>query len=88
MLSIKSWRIYYADGSTFDSTRGRWADAPPFGVECIVYYHADERKTIYGGRDNGDIYEHAGEDGIKMGLWMDSEGFYRIYNLALQSSSP
>lgn len=31
------WRIYYADGSTFDSNQGEHEDAPPFGVICIVY---------------------------------------------------
>ena len=31
------WRIYYADGSTFDSSQGEHEDAPPFGVICIVY---------------------------------------------------
>ena len=30
------WRIYYDDGSTFDS-QGGCEDAPPFGVICIIY---------------------------------------------------
>jgi hypothetical protein len=29
------WRIYYADGSVFDSARGDPGDAPPTGVVCI-----------------------------------------------------
>ena len=29
------WRIYYGDGSTFDSDMGAPADAPPVGVICI-----------------------------------------------------
>lgn len=30
------WRIFYADGSTFDSTQGAPDDAPGYGVEVIV----------------------------------------------------
>lgn len=30
------WRIFYSDGSTFDSTQGRSGDAPAFGIVCIV----------------------------------------------------
>jgi hypothetical protein len=91
MLKIKSWRIYYADGSTFDSTMGKWADAPPFGVQCIVYYHPDGWKTIQSEADDKSVYTFLGEeelDGVKMGLWMDSNGYYRIIDLANKSSSP
>ena len=31
------WRIYYADGSTFDSSQGSHLDAPGDGVLVIVY---------------------------------------------------
>ena len=30
------WRIYYADGTTFDNVRGAWKDAPAHGVVCVV----------------------------------------------------
>ena len=30
------WRIYYDDGSTFDSTMGRPHEAPPEGFICAV----------------------------------------------------
>ncbi len=30
------WRIYYSDGSTFDSTQGTSDDAPAFGVQVIL----------------------------------------------------
>jgi hypothetical protein len=89
MLEIKAWRIYYADGSTFDSTMGRWADAPAFGVQCVVYYHVPPYKTLDGPADG--VYTYLGEEGyegIKMGLWMDAEGYYRIANLAEKSVMP
>lgn len=39
------WRIYYADGSTFDSTMGEPHEAPPEGFVCAVGY--DETGTRY-----------------------------------------
>lgn len=92
MLPIKAWRIYYADGSTFDSTQGTMAEAPAFGVQCRVWYHVTddqgrEFKTIDGGEKDGDVFVH--EDGsLKMGLWMDTEGHYRIMDAAARSSAP
>ena len=32
-----AWRIYYDDGSTFDSSMGEPEDVLAFGVICIVY---------------------------------------------------
>ena len=88
MLPIKAWRVYYADGSTFDSTQGTWAEAPPFGVQCIVWYHEPPRKTLDGGLDDGDVYVMEGEADVKMGLWMGTEGYYRIHDLARRSTMP
>jgi len=96
MLPVESWRIFYEDGSDFSSEDGPWAEAPAFGVQCVVYYHVPDedglqRKTQDGGVDNGDVYFYQGEEpyvGIKLGLWMDSEGFYRIQDLASRSTKP
>ena len=90
MLPVKSWRITYEDGSEFTSADGTWAEAPPFGVQCVVYYHA-EGLTVDGGHDDGEVYTYLGEgdyEGIKMGMWMDSSGYHRIYDLARRSSAP
>lgn len=88
MLPIKSWRIFYADGSTFSSEDGTWADAPPFGVQVVVYYHVGDRKTLYREANDPSVYVYEGEDAVKMGLWMDTEGFYRVLDLARKSSEP
>lgn len=40
------WRIYYADGSTFDSRQGDPKDAPGYGVICIVFYEALGKRII------------------------------------------
>lgn len=39
------WRIYYADGTTFDSIQGSPADAPPYAVICIL-----QKDKTYGRR--------------------------------------
>jgi len=39
------WRIYYADGSTFDSTDGSPSDAPAYSVQAIV-----QKDKYYGRR--------------------------------------
>lgn len=92
MLPIKSWRIYYADGSTFSNKDGTWAEAPPFGVQCVVYYHDPAPyKTLDVMGDDKSVYVYMGDENfpdIKMGLWMDDEGFYRILDIARQSSEP
>lgn len=40
------WRIYYDDGSTFDSRDGKPEDAPPEGVICIVGYKLGGKRYI------------------------------------------
>jgi hypothetical protein len=90
MLPIKAWRIFYADGSTFDSTQGTWAEAAPFGVEAVVYYHDPPCKTLEHGTRDG-VYHYRGDgwpDDVKMGLWMDADGYYRIVDLAARSVEP
>jgi hypothetical protein len=91
MLPIKSWRIYYADGSTFDSTQGTFAEAPPFGVQCVVYYHDPPYKTLSGPDGDGVFWFHGEEGnlaGLKMGMWQDSEGLHRIMKMATESTPP
>lgn len=34
---MRSWRIYYADGSTYDDSDGSWMDAPPRGIAGIPH---------------------------------------------------
>jgi hypothetical protein len=85
VLPIRAWRVFYADGSTFDSTQGTWAEGPPFGVQCVVWYHDPPYKTL----DQGvDVYVHEGEGGVKMGLFVDEEGYRRVQDLAMRSTLP
>jgi hypothetical protein len=38
----KLWKIYYADGTTFDNTQGTPEDAPSIGVICIKHFIENE----------------------------------------------
>jgi hypothetical protein len=90
MLKVDSWRIFYADGSTFSSADGSWSDAPPFGVQCVAYYNT-HGVTLHTEANDESVYVYQGEnelEGIKMGLWMDSKGYYRILDIARGSSMP
>lgn len=41
------WRIYYADGTTFDSSQGEPEDAPATRVILIIQRHEDPRERSY-----------------------------------------
>jgi len=91
MLPIKAWRIYYADGSTFTSEDGAWAEAPPFAAQAVVYYHEPPYKTIDNGGTEGILYYQSDEfadTDVKLGVWVDGDTHYRIMDLARQSVSP
>ena len=43
------WRIYYDDGSTFDSTQGSPEDAPAWGfIAAVGYDEAGDRYIMHG----------------------------------------
>lgn len=46
------WRIYYADGTTFDSTQGEPEQAPPLGFICAIGYDEAGRRYIMHGWDH------------------------------------
>ena len=46
-----AWRIYYADGSNFDSTMGSPQEAPSFGIICVIQPNKDVGRTITNGYD-------------------------------------
>lgn len=46
-----TWRIYYDNGTTFDSTDGSPKDAPSFGVICIVQPNEYTGRTVVSGYD-------------------------------------
>jgi hypothetical protein len=56
---MRTWAIYYADGSVFGSDDGVWEDAPQDGVVCIVRSDGERREFISG----GDFYRRFDDDG-------------------------
>jgi hypothetical protein len=53
------WRIYYDDGSAFDSSMGEPEDAPSFGILCIVFPDRDVGRMVMQGWD---WYYYHGEE--------------------------
>ena len=45
------WRIYYDDGSTFDSSQGEPEDAPGFGIALIVAQNSQVGRVLLQGFD-------------------------------------
>jgi len=89
VLPIRAWTVFYADGSTFTSDEGSWAEAPPFGVHAVVYYHAPAGVTV---QADSEVYHYlgieAGGKPWKMGLWTDGESYWRVHDLVSKAVSP
>ena len=104
MLAVQRWVIYYADGSTaawgcddgcdehtvhVDS----WAEAPAFGLTCIIYYYPENRQAWHQvGNSHGVFHFEGKAEGcdypVKMPLWTDGESYWRVHDLARQSFTP
>jgi hypothetical protein len=52
VLLLYDWRIYYDDGSTFDSSQGEPHEAPSHGFICAIGYDQDESRYIQSGWDH------------------------------------
>lgn len=103
MLPIDSWIVFYADGSTFTSEDGSWADAPAFGVHAVVYYNTRGSGVDRQGRDVSlyhwkgptpvDVAVYEGlpvgsEQPVKMGLWTDGESYWRVHDMVKKAVTP
>ena len=65
-----AWRVYYDDGSTFDSSMGGPDDAPPFGVVCVLQRTADGCGVV--SLQERDFFVHDGVAWVpvdKTGIW-------------------
>ena len=52
------WRVYYDDGSTFDSSQGSPADSPGWGVVACISAHEVEGCTFQSLSDYYDRTRH------------------------------
>ena len=93
MLPVERWTVFFADGSTFTSDQGAWAECPPFGVTCVVYYLPDGKACVDEQGYDDSIYVYRGDavgasEPVKMGLWTDGESYWRVHNLAMRTTTP
>ncbi len=75
---MRGWRIWYAGGSTFDSSQGTWAQAPDDGVQVLMLYHGHDEhrrplRTLITGVDE---YRLPGRKTVKRGTLMEPESAY------------
>lgn len=47
-----NWRIFYDDGTTFDSTQGEPHEAPAWGFVCAVGYDDADKRYVMCGWDH------------------------------------
>lgn len=61
------WKIWYDDGSTFDSNDGSWEESPSRGVQVIGFLRPDTDDPKLGGRGwetaSGEDFFRKTEDG-------------------------
>lgn len=65
---MAEWRIYYDDGSVFDSSMGSPEDAPPFGFICAIGYDETGARYIMHGWDHYQ-WDHQGKQWWGMDLF-------------------
>ena len=104
MPPVNRWVIFYADGSTFTSDDGTWAEAPVFGVYCVVYYDVNGYQLRQREGEDVSLYRWLGpqptavvelegtpvgmDTTVKMGLWTDNESWWRLHDATTWRSTP
>jgi len=58
MNPLLRWRLYYADGSTFDNMQGTWEEAPQMGIIAAVTADETKGRLVY---HKMDFYYKVGE---------------------------
>lgn len=81
LKEMRGWRLYYGDGSTFDSADGSWDEAPVGNVQVLMLYLEPPlyRNQVVA----ADEYYLPGGSSAKYGLAISDEGFYRIQDRAV-----
>lgn len=80
-MPVIGWKLWYADGSTVDSTQQTWAAAPAEGVQVLMVYHPRGYRTVVRGRDE---YTHPmGHGGSKFGLEIGADAYHAILARAM-----
>lgn len=65
---MKQWKIYYGDGTTFDSDDGLPVDAPATNIQLIAQYHPELGRHFIGGQLRSDFYLFVNDEWIDVDL--------------------
>lgn len=74
-LPLLGFKVWYGDGTTFDSSQGPWAGAARVGVQCVKFLHEGGRSTFTDGYDE---YTCPGETVPLLGLEIDWDKYIGI----------
>ncbi len=83
---VRSWRVYYGDGSFVSSDDVAWEDCPSDDVQVVLQF----RLSPTGDRlwcdvlSGDDEYKLEGSDHVKVGQYATWETYDRIFNEAKQ----
>lgn len=93
-ITVRLWRIWYGDGSTFDSKAGLWEIAPNDNVQVVMLYEnwndsmGRPRRFMMDGSDyyfkDGDTFGQSFDDetktrgSVKFGKWLTDEAYETI----------
>jgi len=93
IMKVIGWRIYYTDGTTYDSNMGVWSEAPCDGVQFVIEYMEDGTKNIHRGEDYyiyrdgtlmtpNNLRPFLIAIGFKFGEWTNHDNFAKIQEMA------
>ena len=95
--TLVGWKLYYADGSTIDSTQMKFDDAPQIGVEVLLKWYKRSKGgysvEVQNGYDFYVLYSDVAEDlkvpkQIKLGKNLPREYFDEILAKARADKTP
>lgn len=84
-----SWRIYYADGSTYSSEDGPPESAPGLEVQAIAQTDEATGHSVISNRDfywwDSEYQEWAGGDLLSLAQWLASTGVAKVGSYVARS---
>ena len=102
-VTVRLWRIWYGNGTTFDSNDGTWEEAPSDNVQVVILYEdwndlqGRPRRFVMSGSDyyfkDEDLFGHSFDDEtktrgtVKRGKWLTDEAYEAIRLKAMEEYS-
>lgn len=91
---IAEWHAWYADRSTYSSSKDKWEDLPTHGVVHVLVLFDDGSKELLNGNDLyfkfGELMQNDNDrdgllrkfDNVKFGTWVEPNVFREVFEEA------